>query len=303
MSNNDIPVIHLRNEEIDPDLWDETIISSVNASIYPLSWYMNITCPDWEALITEDYRTIMPLPVSRHIFFPVITQPDFTWQLGIFSCDIMDETLSEKIVNSIPSYYGLKSYHFNKFNKLPLHLSRQSEKFTTELELISSYIKIRDNYNDIATEKIKYALQNRISIMKSISNHEFLNFIYRFDRFNSHRIKPSGLSLLRQILSNSYRYRMGRIYGAYTRENNLCAVTFFIHFKDRQIIHYAAADNEGIKNGSLYLILDHFISKNTEKNLILCVDNPSAKHLISLFKNLGAKSYPFLSMKKTFIFF
>jgi len=303
MSNHNKLVKHCRHIEIDFTLWDETIISAVNANIYPLSWYLNITCPDWEALITEDYKTVMPLPVSRRFFFPVIIQPAFTWQLGIFSSDIMDEIMAEEILSSIPSHYGIRSCHFNKFNKLPLHPSRQIKKYTTELELISSHFKIQAVYRDIAIEKIKYAQQDRISIMKSISNHEFLEFVYRFDKFNSYRLKPSGLSLLRQILSNSLRYRMGEIHGAYSKENNLCATVFFIRFKGRQIIHYAAADNEGIENGALYLILDQFIAENAEKNLILCIDNPSARQLISLFKDLGAKSYPFTSIKKVFVFF
>ncbi len=303
MSENPVRIKHYRNDEIDLTLWDETIISAVNASLYPLSWYLNITCPAWEAIATEDYRTIMPLPVSRRYFIPVLSQPPFTWQLGIFSKDIMDEVLSEEFLHAIPSHYGIRSCQFNKFNILPSHPSGISRKYTTELELISSYSKIHSDYSENAKKKIHTAQQHRISIMHNISNHEFIQFIYRFDRFSSNRIKPSGVVMLRQILSASIRYRMGEIMGAYTRENNLCAVIFIIRFKGRLIIHCAAADHEGINNGALYLIIDQFIKENTEKNLILCVDNPSALPLISIFKELGAKSYPFISIKKTFIFF
>ena len=298
MSNSQKFIHHIRNDEIDLKLWDKTILSSVNASVYPLSWYLNITCPQWEALISEDYRTVLPLPVFRRYILRVIIQPPFTWQLGIFSYDIMNETLSEEILNQIPSSYRIKSYYFNKFNKLPVHLSQQTKKYTTELELISSYIKIRANYSADATGKISLANQNMISIIKNISTHHFLEFICRFDSFNSSRIKPSGLFMLRQIISNSLRYRMGEIHGAYSRENNLCATIFFIRFKGRQIIHYAAADDEGIKYGALYLILDKVISENAGKNLILCLDNPSSQYLISLFKDFGAKFYPFISVKK-----
>lgn len=303
MSGNPIRVNHYRNNEIDLTLWDETIISSVNANLYPLSWYLNITCPEWEALITEDYRTVMPLPVSKRYLIPVISQPAFTWQLGIFSKDIMDEVLSEKFLRAIPSYYGIRSCQFNKFNILPASQSRNIRKYTTELELISSYAKIQANYSESALKKIQSAWQNRISIMHGVSNHDFLQFIYRFDRFSSKRIKPSGLTVLRQILSNALRNRMGEIHGAYTRENNLCAVILFIRFKGRQIIHLAAADHEGITDGALYLIIDQFIKENTEKNLILSVDDPSALSLRSLFKELGAKSYPFTTIKKIFLFF
>ncbi|KPK88224.1 MAG: hypothetical protein AMS27_00270 [Bacteroides sp. SM23_62_1] len=303
MSDYPIKINHYRNNEIDLTLWDETIISSVNACIYPLSWYLNITCPGWEALITEDYRSVMPLPVSRRYFVPVIIQPALTWQLGIFSKDIMDESLSEQFLCAIPSYYGIKSCQFNKFNALPYSNTIKKRKNTTELELISSYDRIQNEYSDNAKSKIQSALRNRISIMQNISSHEFLQFIYRFDRFSSRPIKPTWLLFLRQILSNVIRYRMGEIHGAYTRENNLCAVVFFIRFKGRQIIHSAAADHEGINHGALYLIIDQYIAENTEKNLILSIDNPSAYNLVSAFKELGAKSYPFISLKKRFIFF
>lgn len=302
MNGSSIRVTLYRNNEIDLTLWDETIISAVNASLYPLSWYLNITCPDWEALISEDYRTVMPLPVTRRYFIPIISQPPFTWQLGIFTKYIMDESLSAKLLGSIPSYYGIRSFQFNKFNILPANQPVNLKKSTTELELISSYSRLQADYAEHAKRKIRSAHRNRISIIHHISNHEFLQFIYRFDRFNTKPITPSGLTLLRQILSNAVRYRMSDIYGAYTRENNLCAVIFFIRFKGRQIIHSAAADFEGIKDGALYLIIDHVIQKNAERNLILSVDNPSAKSLISIFKEFGAKLYPFISLKKTFVF-
>ncbi len=55
----------LSNDQIDRALWDKTIESSPYGMIYALSWYLDIVCPDWEALVSDNYEQVMPLPVKK----------------------------------------------------------------------------------------------------------------------------------------------------------------------------------------------------------------------------------------------
>jgi len=289
---------HYHNKDIDLEKWDKCVQNAINPAVYPLSWYLNITSPDWEGLFSDDYKTIFPLPVVKKAGRQVVSQPEFTWQLGIYSSESLNPEVVENLLDRIPSSYRIKSYHLNKFNVtgsgrytiLPLQ--------TTELQLISSYEKIRTDYNPGLHNQVEQARQNRVSVVKSITNHDFINFAYKFDRFNSRRLNPTRMILLRQIVANAIRYRMGEMHGAYTRENNLCAAIFLIHYKGRSILQYAVADNEGLGSGALYMMIDNVILTHAGKSMILSVDNPFNPNLSDLLKYFGAKSYNFSKIKK-----
>jgi hypothetical protein len=288
---------HYHNKDIDLEKWDRCIHNAINPAVYPLSWYLHITSPDWEGLISDDYRTILPLPVTRKLGRQMVRQPDLTWQLGVYSTESLNPEIVDNILSHIPSAYKIKSYHLNKFNVT------ESGKFayfplqTTELQLISSYDKIRSGYEPTLPNPVERARINRISVVKGITNHDFINFVYKFDRFNARRPNPTRLIMLRQIVSNAIRYRMGEIFGAYTRENNLCAAIFLIHYKGRSVIQYAAADREGLSAAALYIMIDHVIITHAGKSMILTVDNPFNSSLSGLLKYFGAKSYTFTGIR------
>jgi hypothetical protein len=291
-------VNHYHNKDIDLEKWDRCVQNAINPAVYPLSWYLYITSPEWEGLISDDYKTIAPLPIVKKLGRHMLCQPEFTWQLGIYSTESLNPGVVENLLNHIPSKYTIRSYHLNKYNVIESGKYAVHPLQTTELQLISSYDKLRTEYKTSLHTQVNLAKQNMVCVVKSITNHDFINFAYKFDRFNSSRLNPARMMQLRQIVSNAIRYRMGEIYGAYTRENNLCAAIFLIHYKGRSIIHYAVSDKEGLESGALYMMIDHVIITHAGKSMILSVDNPFDSKLSDLLKYFGAKSYTFTKIKK-----
>lgn len=53
----------LQHHEIDKARWDAVISRSPHGLIYAYSWFLDIAAPGWFALISHDYRFLMPLPV------------------------------------------------------------------------------------------------------------------------------------------------------------------------------------------------------------------------------------------------
>ena len=76
---------HLKHDQIDKWKWDETIKHSFNGTIYAYSWYLDIVCPGWEALIKNDHEYVMPLTAGKKYGVDYIYPPFFSQQLGIFS--------------------------------------------------------------------------------------------------------------------------------------------------------------------------------------------------------------------------
>jgi hypothetical protein len=287
-------IIHFSNPEEVADNYDKCISNAPNGNIYALSWYLNITCPDWEFLGTDDFITVMPLPVFKNLGRKILKQPEYTYQLGLFSTAVPNPDVLQTFLDQIPGSYRLKHLCMNKFNLVKSNDARFHNSF--ELDLIRSYKFISTLYSAVASAELQKAKKASLSYMGSISAHDLLMFSYRLDAFNKHRLKPSQMDALRLITSRAIRYRSGQIAAAYDASNNLCASLFFLKFNGRISIHHAAANPEGIRNGAIYFLLDAYIRENAEQNMVLCIDDPDAKRLSEVFLNLGSSlsTYPCL---------
>jgi hypothetical protein len=228
----------------------------------------------------------MPLPVSRTLGRKVLRQPDFAWQLGVFSTRIPSPEVIRHFILSIPRGYRLKKFCLSKFNIVSLDKARFLN--SSELDLIRPYRIHRSNYGPAMQKRLELAEVNPLSYVTNISVHDMLMFAYRLDRFNRNRLSPGDISTIRMIATNSMRFRMGQIGAAYDVHNNLCATVFFIVYKGRASILHAAASTEGVNSGGIEFIIDRFIELNAEENLVLCVDNPANRKLMEILKTCGS---------------
>lgn len=280
------PLIHIRDPEEAAGYYDKCIGSSPNGLIYALSWYLNIVCPDWEILVSEDHSAVMPLPVTRTLGRSVLKQPDYAFQLGVFSTRIPSPEVIRHFIRSIPDGYRLRRLCMNKFNIVPSGRARFLN--SAELDLISPYRVIHSKFGASMLKRLELAGERSLSYVRNISVHDMLTFAYRFDRFNRKRLKPGEIPTLRMIAANAIRYRSARIGAAYDSHNNLCSTVLFLIYNGRASILYAAASSEGMAAGGIEYILDRFIEMNAEKNLVICVDNSFDRKLMEMLKSCGA---------------
>ena len=95
---------YLKHNEIDFELWDERVRSSIGGFPYAYSWYLNVVSPNWEAIVSEDYEFLMPLPVKRKYLFRYLIQPAYTQQLGVFSNKFISSDILIDFVKKIPFF-------------------------------------------------------------------------------------------------------------------------------------------------------------------------------------------------------
>ena len=284
----------LLNSAIDRGRWDRCISRSLNGNVFGLSWFLDITCPDWEALTDDEYQSVMPVPVSKKVWrYKFIDQPPFTWQLGIFSNRIMDRAMVEEFLNSLPRTYRIRKMHLNKMNSPVTNRFRHTELEHAELDLIAPYVTIRKGFDSGLAAGMNEHEAGKLSVIKGLSANEFLQFCHHRDRSRNKRLRSSRLQTLRLVVSNSIRYRLGELYGAYTPENNLCAAAFIITFRRKASLIHTAADPDGIRNHAVPVIIDEFIKLHAEQRMILGVDDPSDRMNIGLLRQFGAKSCRF----------
>jgi len=76
-------VEYVTRRELDAALWDQALTVADNGPVYARSSYLDMLTDQWDALIMDNYRLIMPLPFRIKWGVRYLYQPAFIQQLGI----------------------------------------------------------------------------------------------------------------------------------------------------------------------------------------------------------------------------
>ena len=69
---------YLRNSEINFKKRDFCIENSVNVKVYAFSWYLDIVASNWDCIVYDDYKMVMPVVFKRQLgFFKKKLPPNF----------------------------------------------------------------------------------------------------------------------------------------------------------------------------------------------------------------------------------
>lgn len=281
-----MPVRYLKNNEINFSRWDRCMKNSINGSVYGYSWYLNAVAGQWDALMENDYETVMPLTFSVRYGKYILYQPIFTYYLGIFSTKITDSKLVSRFLEQLSQRFSYSDMVLNKFNKLDSIPFKVSLKPSYELDLIPGYEKLKGKFLPDTQHNIKLANGNKIQIIPNINPKSFLLFYLTVHPF----IDENRLNILQVIINTGLKYKMADIYGAYNKEKKLIAACFFIWSHKKVILLMQAVTREGYRSGSIYLLIDQFIRNQCEKNITLSFESSTHSLDIEIFNDFAAQA-------------
>ena len=69
-------ISYLQQHKIDKEKMDIAVQSHRATASFALSWYLDASCDNWDALIADDYTAVMPLPYRKNgenIIFILLT--------------------------------------------------------------------------------------------------------------------------------------------------------------------------------------------------------------------------------------
>ena len=288
---------YLTNEEINFVKWDNCINNSHNGNIYAFSWYLDIISEDWEALIGDDYESVMPLMPSKKAGIPMIFTTYLANQLGVFSTNILSEEKVNAFIKKLSEVYKVFDVNLNKFNKVNPNLYRQKFVATYEFDIIGDYKTITEGYSREIADSIKKAEENNISVVRGLLPNDFLGFSAQETTLSSVKLRNIDLTRLRRIISFVMRHGLGEIYAAYGPPNELVAAVFFLKSNRKINVLFSGVSKEGLQLNALHKILDQYIEKYSGQNLTLSFENLNVPDKAAFCKGFGGKEFYFSNVQ------
>lgn len=264
-------VEHLNRNDVDENLWDDCISHSPNGTVQCFTWFLDIVCEEWEALIVDDYDTVLPLPMEYKSGIKVVITPYWIPHLGIITKKPITEKQTLSLLNHIP--YKNINLTLNAHNKLPGKAHKKSGFISyCALDLISNIDRIKKNFDPELKSVLEYYNNKKITVARSTNPNEYLNFS------TSHSRTPvKHLKTLIKLISFSLRYKSAGLYAAYDKYNEEMAQAFLIKSNNTlSLLHYTSHKEDKMHMG-IKSIIFHILKNNAESNLTMEFPYQSSK--------------------------
>jgi hypothetical protein len=282
---------YIKHNDIDLKKWDSTILNSEIPFVFAQSFYLNATCPGWNALVIGDYESVFPITVKRKFGFTYLPQPPFTSQLGAYG-NVNLET-EQLFYDYILEHFKLIDLELNVTNKI------QSEFITPKNTYTLNY---KDGYkfNQNTKRNITKALESNFKI-EPVSDSEILPLSQKY--LNPFLETEVGLSAqtvthLDQLLKNALQENYLYTFKVINSQNTIKALGHFIcngkHTLYLKGSNFDKADN----SGSMHLLMKHAIDFFAGKADFFDFGGGAKQGLANFYMGFGgqAMTYSFLQV-------
>ena len=292
-------IFHISYKEIDRKKWDACICHSTYGSLYATSVYLDAIAGKWSALITADYKIVMPLIYNTKGGINYLYQPAFLPMSGLFS----REQISQDIVNE----FLKKTFAIFKFaeiaiaypvNVFPLNKNMQ-------IKLLSNYIVDLSADYKSTTEKhhpnFKKSLRRLQKLsMQYIISDDIDEIMILYTELYFKRI----LGLKKMAVDNFFKYcktlKSGNnifIRKAYDSNRTLLASVLLLRFRNRIYNMISCITAAGKKAEANYFLYDKIIEEFSGKGMVLDLEGSDIKGIADFYLKMNPKNEQYSFVK------
>ena len=278
-------ITYIEHKDIDFKKWDSCVANSLNRLIYGFSWYLDVVCNDWDALVYNDYEAVFPLPKRKKWGIDYIYQPFFCQQLGVFSKTTIE---IESFLNCIPKQFKYLELNVGSSNRFVVQ-----ENSNYELALVNT---VETQFSKNTARNISKAKASNLSLVSNISPEQHISM------FNT-SLSKIGVSqkdldvyvrLCYVLISNN----TGKIYAVFDEFNSLVASSLIAI--DGQRVYYlnGATNQQGRNVGASHWMVSEIMKNYPSK--IFDFEGSNIEGVARFYAGFGAKktSYPTIKINR-----
>ncbi len=226
---------------IDIQKWNESIANADIENVFMYSWYLDAVCASWCALITEDYKTILPIPYTKKLGVKQLIQAPFTREYDI----IGTEFNWSEVLSFLASDF--KSIHFRNQNRGLV----STEKVRTH-QLLSLKEDFQNSYSTNAKRILKKTTEYSL---ESSKNPAIVLDLFRENVAHKvDTISKQDLVVLEKLMNTALDLKKGEL--LVVKENKeIVAAGFFLFDKQRVTYLKGASTESSKKAGAMYYLM------------------------------------------------
>lgn len=286
------------HKNINKQKWDACISKSSNASIFVYSWYLDVVCEGWTALVLNDYEAVFPMAERSKYKIYYLYQPFFSRYFGVYTKGKISENLVNEFLEAIPDSYKFMEFCLHELNQTKLKSFDIKERKYQVLDLGDKHELLYKGYSDNAKRNIKKAIQAKLKIRPDIAPEKIVDLFKQTKGAELEIFKPEHYKTLIRLMNECNDKNKGQSIAVYDG-STLCAAGFFMFSNNRFVFLKSGVTDEGKAKGAMHLLFDYFIKENSGKRYELDFGGSSVESVARFYKNFGAKDCVYLQVKKS----
>ncbi|WP_439505956.1 hypothetical protein [Sediminibacterium sp.] len=262
------------------------VAESPNGLIYAQSQYLDALTDHWDALIINDYETIMPIPWKIKAGIKYAYTPPFIQQLGFIGAPI--NLKLESVIKRIYSTYRYGSILLNTGNSMAAKITRATAKSNLLLNLDQPFQTIKKLFRKDHLQNVSKALKagliytEQISIDKAVLYYEAINGAKtpNINRVHYHKM----IDYCNKTLQTNYPCFTRAVVN---QEGDLLSTALFLRDNKRIYNIMNSTSNEGRIAESNHLLFHQIIQEFSEQQLILDFEGSSIPGIKHFYEGFG----------------
>ena len=291
--NNGYHINYIKREDIDIKKWDQCIDESPNGLIYAYSYYLDKMSARWDALVLNDYDTVMPLTWNKKWGIKYLYQPPFMQQLGIFGKQFISEGLMESFITLAKSKFNFAEIFLNNAN----HASGIEQRNNYVLDLNTNYEQIHTCYKTDLLNNLKHSKTFNLVYKTSFEYKEAIAIYMELYGKRTKHVTNNDYQNFFDLCSILHVLKMLLVRSVHSQTDELLAIAIFFRDKKRLYNIMSATFPKGRDTEANHFLFDELIREFAGRNILLDFEGSDIPGIAKFYQKFGASHEPYFFLK------
>ena len=283
---------YVKRKYLDEDKYNFCIENSIQSKVYAFSWYLDIVADNWDVLVLNDYKAVMPIPWNKKFLLKYSLQPFFCQQLGVYSKEILDNEILMFFLKKIPKNILYTNINLNQTIESVSKLLYKKTNFI--LDLNQSHNFLFQKYRKDRKKSLKKALKAELIYKNS---KDLSSLITNYKKvFTYLKLSDKYYNIIEKVMDASLKNNTGFIREVYYKSEFVCS-GFFLIFNNRIYYLFSASSSLGKKHGATTFLINSVIKEYSETNFIFDFEGSNIKSIASFYKSFCSKTENYFNYK------
>lgn len=286
---------YLTHNQIDTRRWDECIKQSPDALVYSWSWYLDVVHPDWEALVEEDYETVMPLAGGKKFGINYLFQPFFTQKFGVFGKNEVSEDKIEEFLGAIPEKFKFADFRLKGVKGI--NGVKGLNHRNIELDLRPEYSVLAENYHSNTKRNLAKAKKENLEITENVEPSVIIDLFRKNRGVQITKWGDAEYERLLKLVKVAKQHEKCLVLGVKNADNQIVAGAFFMTSHNKIVFLFSGADESNKDSHALTFLIDNVIERFGGSDKILDFEGSDNDGLARFYIGFGGKETTYQSIR------
>ncbi len=286
---------YLLRREIDTTRWDQCIGGSRSPLIYGRSFYLDeMAAGQWDALVLDDYKAVMPLTWRSKFGIRYLYQPAFTQQTGIFSSTFITFALVEAFLRQVDRHFRFAEIDLNYTNAHPASTPRTN----FILRLDPPYEQLSGHYKKDLTRNLHLSSRTPLTYITDFDLHTALRDFRREYTSRLPAIKEDDYRRFETLCLRLRKQDQLLTRAVFNEQNQpLCSAVFLRDTRRFYLLHSTTLP-AGRTAEANHFLLDQFIREWAGSSMILDFEGSDHPGIAHFYSNFGGVDQPYFFYRR-----